>query len=199
MTPSKVMTDNQIDKTVDLFRSALRKHHDEFSIESVQQALGAKDLGSDLLAVFRGYVERFSNLVIRLVRPDRNRTPQAVLDATDRKQYTDSNVVASMPRGTGEETKVVFFKLGHFISDVDLDKEYELRGLKPADPYSLAAVNEVDPAFADKHPNTTHWKDAEGNWCYAAFYRWNDFERRVDVNRLDDDWYGFWWFAGLAS
>ena len=35
------------------------------------------------------------------------------------------------------------------ISDADLDAEYEKRGLKPADPYSLVAVNEADPAFAE--------------------------------------------------
>lgn len=37
------------------------------------------------------------------------------------------------------------------INDAHLEKEYELRGLKSADPYSQSAVNEVDPAFADDH------------------------------------------------
>lgn len=200
MTPSTVvMTDGQIDKTVDLFRSALRKHHGEFNTEYVQQALGAKGLGSDLLTVFRGYVERFSNLIVRLVRPDRSRTPQAALDATGRKQYIINSVVASMPKGTGDEAKVVFFKLGRWISDDDLEKEYESRGLKPADPYSLAAVNEADQVFADEHPNATHWKDADGNWCYAAFGLWCG-ERYVSVDRRGGrGWLDDWWFAGLAS
>ena len=137
-------------------------------------------------------------LLNRLVKVDRTRTPQAVLDATGRKQYTDNDVVATMPRGTDEEVKIVFFKLGRYISDVDLDKEYESRGLKPADPYSLAAVNEDDPAFADEHPNATHWKDADGNWCHAAFRLWH-VERGVGVYRYGLGWYDYWWFAGLAS
>jgi hypothetical protein len=79
-----------------------------------------------------------------------------------------------------------------------LDKEYERRGLKPADPYTLAAVNEADPAFADKHPNGTHWKDADDKWRYAAFYRWSD-ERRAHVYRSDYDWDDRWWFPGFRK
>ena len=205
MTPSTKtdgMSDGQIDKAADALRSAfaakLRAHRVEFRVVATQQALGAKGLIPDMFAVFRRYVELFDNLIVRLVYPDRNRTPMAVLDATGRKQYTNESVVAGMPRGTGEEAKVVFFKLGHFISDIDLDKEYESRGFKPADPFSLAAVNEADPAFADEHPNATQWKDADGKWCYAAFFLWLD-ERRVLVRRHDYVWHGFWWFAGLAS
>lgn len=103
-----------------------------------------------------------------------------------------------MPRGDGDESDVIFFKPGRSVSDVDLDKEYALRGLVPADPYALAAVNEADPAFADEHPNGTHWKDADGNWCYTAFNRWND-GRFVDVCRDVRGWFAYWWFAGLRK
>ena len=85
-----------------------------------------------------------------------------------------------------------------FISDDDLEKEFELRGLKPADPVSVAAVNEADPAFADEKPHGTHWKDAKGNWYYAAFFRWNG-KRRVDVDRSGNDWDDRWWFAGVRK
>ena len=33
----------------------------------------------------------------------------------------------------------------------------------------------------------------------AAFNRWNDDERNVNVNRHDNDWNDNWWFAGLAT
>jgi len=55
-------------------------------------------------------------------------------------------------------------------------------------------VNEADPAFADEHPNGTHWKDAEGKWCFVAFVGWDD-ERRVNVHRSGLDWNAYWWFA----
>ena len=203
MTPSvqknTEMTDGQIDKTAVVLGAALRKHREEFNTDAAQQSLGAKGLGPDLLAVFRGYVERFSNVIVRFVRVDRARTPGEALTTTGRTQYTDRIVVAAMPKGNGEEAKVVFFKVDRQISDDDLDKEYESRGLTPADPFSLAAVNEADPAFADEHPNATHWKDANDKWCYAAFNRWSDSGRRVRVSRGGSDWDGGWWFAGLAS
>ena len=104
-----------------------------------------------------------------------------------------------MPRGEGDEAEVFFFKLGRYVNDADLEKEYELRGLKPADPYSLAAVNEADPAFADDHPNGTHWKDKSGNWCSARSYQWGAGERCVNVYRYDFDCFDYCFFAGVRK
>jgi len=139
--------------------------------------------------------------IIRRVRVDRTRDPQEALDAAGHRFNTDQNVVDSMPRGEGDEVEVVFFKpdLSNrkgLISDDDLEKEFDLRGLKPADPISVAAVNEANPEFADKMPNVTHWKDKDGKWCFATFVRW-DGGRRVYVDSNDGDWDGRWWLAGL--
>jgi len=192
------MTDGQIEKTIDTFRAALRKHKGEFKTDAAQQAVTAKDLGSDLFAVFRGYVERFSDMIVRIASVNRSRTAEQAISATNRKQYVNAEVVAAMPKGTGDEAKVVFFKLGRYVNDADLDKEYASRGLIPADPFSLATVNEADPAFADEHPNATHWKDVNGKLCYAAFSRWFG-EHGVLVYRFGGGWRDRWWFAGLAS
>ena len=199
MTTSATMTDRQIERAVEIFRAQLRKHATEFPSDAVQQVFGQPELGPEWLAVLRTRVEAISNLVVRTAKVDRTRTAQAALDVTSRKQYTDKDVVDAMPQGTGEEVEVVFFNLGRYISDAELDKEYELRVLKPADPYSLSAVNEDDPAFADTKPNATHWKDSNGKWCYAAFRQWRDGERDVGVNRDDNDWRGDWWFAGVRK
>ena len=144
-------------------------------------------------------VEVPSKMIIRKVRVNRNRLPQEVLDATGRKQYVDKGVVASMPHGESDEVEVVFFKEDCFLSDDELEKRFAQHNLKPADPYSLAAVNEADPVFADEHPNGTHWKDSNGKWCYAAFLRWSFEERSVNVNRGGFDWHDNWWFAGLRK
>jgi hypothetical protein len=111
--------------------------------------------------------------------------------------------VDAMPKGEGNEVEVVFFKpdlsnRNGFISDDDLEKEFDLRGLMPADPISVAAVNEADPAFADEKPHGTHWKDAKGNWCCAAFNRWDD-GREVIVDRDGSGWDDRWWFAGVRK
>jgi hypothetical protein len=138
--------------------------------------------------------------IFRTVTVDRTRTPQQVLDATGRWQFTNSDVVATMPSGgTGvlENVTVEFF--GECVSNNDeLAKTYEERGLVP-DPYAQAAVNEADPAFADDHPNGTHWKDKDGNWCFITF-DYDDDDRGVSVNRssgqggLDG-----WWFGGVKK
>lgn len=199
MTPSATgITDGQIDKVVSVLRDQLRKHGGQFSVDAVQQVLGQDELGSDLLTVFRKRVEVVSNRITRRISVKRNRTPQDMLDATGRNQHTDKGVVKSMPRGTGDETEVIFFKVGRYINDADLDKEYDLRGLKPADPFSLGAVNEADQAFAEEHPNGTHWQDANGKWCHASFDRWDDGPG-VSISRINDDWYGQWWFAGVRK
>lgn len=173
------MTDGQIENAVNKLRDAMRKHRSEIASDVAQQVLGVENLGMMMFTPFRERAEAVSNLIVRKVKVDCNRTPQEALDATARVQYTNRKVVDAMPKREGDEVEVVFFKpdlsnRNGFISDDDLEKEFELRGLKPADPVSVAAVNEADPAFADEKPHGTHWKDAKGNWCFAAFRRWSD-------------------------
>lgn len=198
VTPSKPITKGQAGKFVDVAVDALVKSG--LPSETTQQVLEDQGpaLADEFVALVRKRVEAMSSIIVRRVKVNRSRGPRNTLDATGRKQYTDNKVVEAMPRGEGDEVDVHFFKLERFINDDYLEKEYELRGLKPADPYSQAAVNEADPAFADEHPNGTHWKDADGKWCFAAFDRWDD-GRKLRVDRDDDDWGDFWWFAGVRK
>ena len=195
----QMMTDGQIDNVVDKFRAALCQHRREFLFDAVQRLLGAENLGMECLTPFCALVEAQSDFIFRRVKVDRSRTPQAVLNATGRNQYINKDVVNVIPKGEGEEVEVIFFNLDRPVSDADLAKEYDFRGLKPADPYSLAAVNEADPAFADQQPNTTHWKDSAGKWCYAVFNQWRSGERHVHVYRYGTGWHGTWWFAGVRK
>ncbi len=195
-TPST--TTGQIDKAVANYRALLEKHAKEFSTEAVQTVLGQPELASEQLAVFRKRVEVISNMIVRTVEVDRNQSPKEALDATGRVQYTSDSVVAEMPRGEGEETQVRFFKVSRQISCADLEKEYELRGLKP-DPMAQAKVNQDDPAFADTHPNGCQWKNKAGKYCFADFRRWNGDERNVVVSQRDRDWDDRWWFGGVRK
>lgn len=197
------MTDGQIENAVNKLRDAMRKHRSSITSDVAQQVLGVENLGMMMFSPFREHAEAVSNLIVRKVPVNRNRTQQEAIEAAGRVQHTDRNVLDSMPKGEGNEAEVVFFKpdlsqRNGFISDDDLEKEFELRGLKPADPISVAAVNEADPAFAGEKPHGTHWKDAKGNWCYAAFCCWDD-ERGVHVFRFDSGWGNGWWFAGVRK
>jgi hypothetical protein len=141
------------------------------------------------------------------VRVNRSRSPQQAIEATGRALNIDREVVASMPKGDGDEVEIVFFKIvlfkldipkQHCLSDSDLKNEYLLRGLRPADPISIAAVNEADPAFADRKPHTSHWKDAKGCWCYITFHCWGG-KREVVVHSNNDDHKDNEWFAGIRA
>lgn len=199
------MTDGQIENAVNKLRDAMRKHCSEITSDVAQQVLGVENLGMMMFTPFREYAKLVSNIVVRTAKVDRTRSQQEAIEATGRVQYTDRKVVDSMPKGEGgdEVVEVVFFKSylsqRNGFSNDDLEKEFELRGFKPADPVSVAAVNEADPDFADRIPNATHWKDAKGNWCFATFYRHLD-ERRVFVQRNGHRvWYDYWWFAGVRK
>ncbi|OGG73207.1 hypothetical protein A3A38_02325 [Candidatus Kaiserbacteria bacterium RIFCSPLOWO2_01_FULL_53_17] len=197
MTPSAI-TAGQIGKIQELLGARLRKSR--LPSEPVQQVLATQGdaVADEMLAAIRTRVEAICNMIVRHVNVNRARTPQEALKATGRNVYANDSVVKTMPKGEGDEAEVHFFKHSRWISDDDLEEEYEKRGLTAVDPYSLAAVNEADPGFADTHPNGTHWKDANGKWCYAAFDRWLD-GRRVNVHRRGNDWRGDWWFAGLRK
>lgn len=197
MTPSEI-TSGQIGKINDLFAARLRASG--LPAGAVQQVLeqAGGSLASELVAVVRTRVELVSGVIIRRVRVNRLRSPQETIAATGRRQYLNDSVVAAMPRGEGDEVDVHFFKESRYLSDSALDEAFAKRGLKPADPYSMLAVDEGDPALADDYPHGTHWRDADGKWCYAACYRWRG-GREVFVNRYGLGWGDDWGFAGLPQ
>lgn len=117
-------------------------------------------------------------------------TPRDLLEKSGYTIYANEKVLANAPMG--EVGEVEIFTVGRYISDDELESEYEKRGLIPANLPSLESVKDKKDLIA------THWKDADGNWCFASFGRWGD-SRRVHVRRGDCDWGGSWWFAGLRK
>lgn len=194
------ITTGQIAKLFDLISAGLRKSG--FPGEQSQRVIEqqGESLVANFVADFRRRVEAISDLIVRRVSVNRSRTRKETLVATGRTLYVDDAVVDAMPQGDTSmtEAEIIFFKIGRYVNDDDLEKEYKLRGLVPADPVSQAAVNEADPAFADEHPNGTHWKDSSGKWCFATFNRWH-VERCVNVDRRDSGWDDGWWFAGVRK
>ncbi|MEX1112282.1 MAG: hypothetical protein WEC84_02360 [Candidatus Andersenbacteria bacterium] len=203
MTPlvSTAVTAEQIRKLQKLLSARLREFGFPSETKLVQWALETQGsaIADEMVAALSKRVWAMKRVIVRSVRVNRLRTPQKALDATGHQQYaTNPAVVALMPQGEGEEEIDVYFFYSSFVSDAEVEKEYALCGLVPADPYSLAAVNEDDPSFVVDHPNVTHWKDTSGKWYSAAFYEW-DGERRVSVNYLGPDPHRNWWCAGLRE
>lgn len=117
-----------------------------------------------------------------------------ILKDTGRKLYVNEAVAITCPQTTGD---LEFFNLDKYISDDELEKEYQTRGLEPASILSLCLYDEKHRDELDRMKYVgTHWKDDKGKWCFAAFGRWGD-GRRVDVDRSGGGWGGDWFFAGL--
>lgn len=200
---SKRLTEGQIDEIQRLLSAGLRGAN----IDSVRfrQVLRHYDqqIVEEFIATVRRKVEDVDGFVIRLADVDFHRTPVEALKATRRILFADPKVLHDMPKGHGGQTEVILFKPDRgensvYFSDKDLEKAYKLRFLVPTDPFSLSAVNEHDPAFADTKPNRTRWKDCYGRWCFVAFNRWRG-DRVVSVGLDNDNWGDDWWFAGVRA
>ena len=119
-----------------------------------------------------------------------------VLKETGRILYVDEDVAKSAPQHTGN---LEFFTVDRYITEDELEKEYETRKLKPASILSLCEYDKTNRNDLDEKGYVgTHWKDAKGEWCCAVFDRRGD-ERGVYVNRRDYGWYRYYRFAGVRK
>lgn len=122
-------------------------------------------------------------------------TPQELLNTLTIPKYTDDEVVATMP--TEKSTaRIELFNVGKCITDTELMKEYESRGLEPALPA------DVIEAYKDSQPHdwiATVWNFKDDVLSYLAFNRWDDGERSVSVDRSSGYWGDDWWFAGVRK
>jgi hypothetical protein len=132
VTPSAVhpITSGQIGKIQDLLGAALRKSGLQNGPTQTVIEHQGDTLVAEMVAILRKRVEAASNMAVRHVTVNRARAPEEMLKVTGREQYADPKVVATMPRDGRAEDDVFFFKLGCIVSDADLRKEYDLRGLK---------------------------------------------------------------------
>ncbi len=195
---SKVITKGQIDKAVSKYRALLEKHGSKFDSEAVQAVLGSSKFAGEMFATFRRRVEAQSEMPVRHIAVDLKCTPSEALDVTGYRRHIDQEVLDSMPKAETDSATVYFFRVGRQVSDVALEKEYKLRGLKPCDPITLMTLHQSDPSFVDSHSNGTHWQDANGDWCFVSF-ELSTVERYVIVGLSEDVWNSRWWFAGVRK
>lgn len=136
-------------------------------------------------------------LICRRAKVNRRISPQAVLDGMGMKQQIDRAAVKSMPRGAGATATIYFFQVSRGIAEkVDLGNEYLARGLKPADPYSVAQlkVKKDDSEFGPFHEYGTQWQGANGEWFHLCIGGYDPVVK-VDRGQLHGG-QGFW-FAGI--
>lgn len=199
MTPSETISVAQISTIKVLIGAALQKS--ELPKEPTKQVIETQgaELTEAFVAELRRRVEAISNMIVRrVIGINRTQTPQEALDATGRRQYTTQLVVDAMSRGTGDNVELMFFELDYDPWPVELECEYELRGLK-ADPFALAKYMEDNPAFADDRPVACQWDlDEKGETSFAYFHRWANV-REVRVDRDACRWVRIYRFAGVRK
>ena len=104
-----------------------------------------------------------------------------------------------MPHDKDGEAEVRFFRLGYSVGLNELQIQYQLRGLKPADPFLLAAVNKFDPTFCRDYPNGTQWRNNEGFWCTSSYGLHSSSHGTQDQKFTDFSWNNNEWFAGIYT
>lgn len=199
VSPSnEAITKGQAGKFADLLVAALVKSGlPSDSTQLVLEQYGAT-LATKFIKSVRDQVDGMSKIVRRTILVDRSLPPKDAISATGRKQYVTAEVLAVMPKGEGDTVVIEFIPLEKWMDDEAVDAKLAEHGLVAVDPYALAALNAVESDFATERPCFTHWKDASGKWCSAAFDDWSDGQN-VYVRRGADGWGDDWWVAGVRK
>lgn len=193
------ITAGQIGRAADRFSERCRVNASLLPKNTVQVVLEDEGdaLAREMFEVFHARVERCAKMITRRVKVNRSLTHKQALDATARMKRVNVEVLKTAPKCDGEEVNLYFFDLSYDPTADELDREMEIRGLKP-DFDALAAINAADPSFADERPNVTQWRNANGKACFAVFSHWRG-ERYVRVFRDDRGWYRHCRFAGVRK
>jgi hypothetical protein len=122
--------------------------------------------------------------------------------------HLDCDVLHNMPKGEDEEEVEIHFFLfngskGFDTSFSEVEKEYEARGLKPADPYSLLAFNLRYPSFADERHNLTYWRNVKKGEREGGIMAFENNIMVEDTLRIQPDFFIVahheWWYAGIKK
>lgn len=178
------ITDQQISTLQGILAEALRGsvlHKD-----SIQRVIDehAPAVASNLLSIIKKQVEAIEKVLVFRVTVDRTRLPQTLwrslnevgISATYLGGHTSLiRILEEMPRDGENEVDVFLVHFDRFVYPKDLQTELDLYGLKPADPYSLAALMRTNPGLiAEKCLIATQWKNKDGDWCHMEFQSYDN-------------------------
>jgi hypothetical protein len=151
--------------------------------------------------------------MVRLEEVNYGRNPYNMILATRRIVFGSSNYTL-IPKAEFDpdhpvvQQKVVMFPVslergGHRLAHSYVQELCDARGLMPAHPYALAAVNEKEPELARDRPNITQWWNGK-YWSHIYFYecgrkwvvRW---ERSRNISIEPDQGQRRLWIAGIRQ
>ena len=184
-----------------------------------QKALGEKEketLVDEIVSVILKKIDINSNFLVFRVLVDRTIIPRDALVSFCKARQSgswsgsmncvDENILAELRITEGKffeksVEEVFLFRFDHPTDD--WEKEYDIIGLKPADVFTIAAVN-------TKHylpENITRWKDKDGKWVYCFFrglascpnIRQPFLEHRFYNNCTNGELSTGWWHVGVRK
>jgi hypothetical protein len=197
MSPSK-MTNDQVNKLLELVRAYVQKHGANYTSKDVQFALESKELASSMFRPFSTLVEAQAEMFTRTVTVNRDQSPLSAFESiTSHQQFLNETVVKEIPLESGEEVTLCFFPIKKLMTCAEYAAALDGLGLKP-DPMAQAAFNQANPEFADKCPNNTQWQNEAGEFCCALWDGWHG-NRRVLVNEFSGGWSDRWFACGVSK
>jgi hypothetical protein len=174
--PVESISDDQIVKIGKLVTAKLQKRKDDIPYSDIEIALEISDFADDIVGVImKKITRRDDRMVRRIVDIMGGQSAEGALKSTRRSLSVDTTILDGVAVSEESEVEIAIFDIINnsgtlrSISYDDLDREYELRDLEPANLYALAAFNRSDPSFASIHENLTVWKDSNGRRCCALF------------------------------
>ncbi|HEY0908374.1 MAG TPA: hypothetical protein VGE35_03440 [Candidatus Paceibacterota bacterium] len=132
---------------------------------------------------------------------DRSRDTLSMLTISGREvRIVDDSILDDAPHGEGETVEVLAFEVGGHsqLTHERISREYDIRGLYPADPHSLAAATESSSANGPRPRSVaTHWIDPKsGQWCRLIVSQ----EHGVSAGRTHGTGiHSSFWLAGIAK
>ncbi len=166
------ITEGQIGKIAELLTAALRKSKGNLPSDLVQKALEqpGKVLSVELQKIVSRYVHAVSGMIYRMVKVDRILPTLRAINKASKNVGCSEETMNHLPLNDGpEEVEIILFKGSPSLHYSDLGKEYELRGLKPVDPASLAAFIEVNELSVYGYPIITYWKGENHKIYFMVF------------------------------
>lgn len=156
----------------------------------------ASKIGVSVLEFVTGVIRDEFEITVRRIKMEVLRTGtihldgetnEQLVDGVGRVPYITKEVLATAPQSPdGDYDYAIVFPKKR-IACRELATELVKDGWEMTTPDILFKVATDNPAIADEYPIAVQWQDENRNYCYSICYR-DDGERRVGVNRYDDDW-----------
>ncbi len=198
-TMPSFISEGQIDRISDSIRAALRKNKSKFLMTDVQEWM--EGLGEQFIHVYARRIKKLKRMIVFDLEIDRAKTPAELLEGSIFAVYPGVMTIGSIPNSRKSKEKIYFFNCesSRPLLEWEYEREFELRGLIPADPHLVVAANLKKPEFHKDHLNGTFWKNTDGTWNGMIFDTMFSLPSVTSGKNKPQDQSLNFWFAGMKK